>query len=300
MKVKTRHVLIFVLPALVLYSLFVVYPLFDSLMLSFYSWKGVGAKIFVGLKNFKEMLFGSFSKEVFNAFFHNIYFFIVTATLELGLGFLIAFLLASKLRGAKLFRTVVYMPNMIPLVIVGFMWNLFLNPQIGLVNNFLKLIGLKSLARPWLGDPSTALLSIIMVNVWRHLGFYVLVILAAILNIPPDLIEAAYIDGASNRKIASRIVFPLVLPTFRTLLILLFIGSFNVFDMVYAMTGVQAGPFRKTDVLGTVFYRTAFGGLGSAFTDMGLGAAVTVFIFTIVMPLSILYVFFVERRERAW
>ncbi|MGE0032872.1 MAG: carbohydrate ABC transporter permease, partial [Pseudothermotoga sp.] len=192
------------------------------------------------------------------------------------------------------------MPNMIPLVIVGFMWNLFLNPQIGLVNNFLNLVGLKSLARPWLGDPSTAFLSIILVNTWRHLGFYVLVILAAILNIPPDLIEAAYIDGANNRKIASKIVFPLVLPTFRTLLILLFIGSFNVFDMVYAMTGVQAGPFRKTDVLGTVFYRTAFGGLGSAYTDMGLGAAVTVFIFTIVMPLSILYVFLVERRERAW
>ncbi len=300
MKVRTKYVLLFTLPALILYSLFVVYPLLYSLALSFYSWKGVGPKIFVGLKNFREMLFGNFSKEVFNAFFHNIYFFSLATVLELGLGFLIAFLLASKLKGAKLFRTVVYMPNMIPLVIVGFMWSLFLNPQIGLVNSFLKLVGLKALARPWLGDPSTALTSIILVNVWRHLGFYVLVILAAILNIPPDLIEAAYIDGASNWKIASRIIFPMVLPTFRTLLTLLFIGSFNVFDMVYAMTGVQAGPFRKTDVLGTVFYRTAFGGLGSAYVDMGLGAAVTVFIFAIVMPLSILYVFLVEGRERSW
>lgn len=299
MRVKVRYVLLFVVPALVLYSLFVVYPLFDSLILSFYSWRGVGPKIFVGLKNFREMFFGEFSKEVFNAFFHNIYFFIVASSLELGLGFLIAFLLASKLAGAKVFRTVVYMPNMIPLVIVGFMWNLFLNPQIGLVNSFLKLVGLKNLARPWLGDPTTALMSIILVNTWRHLGFYVLVILAAMLNISPDLIEAAYIDGASNWKIASKIVFPLVIPTFRTLLILLFIGSFNVFDMVYAMTGVQAGPFRRTDVLGTVFYRTAFGGLGSAYIDMGLGAAVTVFIFAIVMPLSILYVFLVERRERS-
>ncbi|MCX7812812.1 MAG: sugar ABC transporter permease [Pseudothermotoga sp.] len=299
MKVKVRYVLLFIVPALVLYSLFVVYPLFDSLVLSFYSWKGVGPKNFVGLKNFKEMFFGGFSKEVFNAFFHNIYFFIVASSLELGLGFLIAFLLASKLGGAKVFRTVVYMPNMIPLVIVGFMWNLFLNPQIGLVNSFLKLVGLKSLAKPWLGDPATALMSIILVNTWRHLGFYVLVILAAMLNISPDLIEAAYIDGANNWKIASKIIFPLVVPTFRTLLILLFIGSFNVFDMVYAMTGVQAGPFRRTDVLGTVFYRTAFGGLGSAYIDMGLGAAVTVFIFAIVMPLSILYVFLVERRERS-
>ncbi|MFN4191191.1 MAG: carbohydrate ABC transporter permease, partial [Pseudothermotoga sp.] len=118
------------------------------------------------------------------------------------------------------------------------------------------------------------------------------------LNISPDLIEAAYIDGANNWKISWRIIFPLTVPTFRTLLILLFIGSFNVFDMIYALTGVQAGPFRSTDVLGTVFYRTAFGGLGSAYTDMGLGAAVTVFIFMIVMPMSILYVYLVERRDR--
>lgn len=186
---------------------------------------------------------------------------------------------------------------MIPIILVGFMWSLFLNPQIGFVNQLLRAIGLKNLAKPWLGDPNLALTVIILVNVWRSIGFYVLVLLAAIQNIPLDLIEAAYMDGASNWQLIRKVIFPLTLPTFRTLLILLFIWSFNTFELIYAMVGVQAGPFRSTDVLGTLFYRTAFGGLGSAVVDMGLGAAVTVFIFCIVMPLSILYVVYKEKRE---
>lgn len=281
---------------MVLYTIFVIYPLFSSLALSFYSWPGVGEKAFVGLRNFEMLFSGAFSREVFNAFSHNVYFFILASVLELGLGFLIALMLVSKVKGVSMFRTIIYVPNMIPLVLVGFMWSLFLNPQIGFVNQLLKAIGLGTLARPWLGDPSLALTTIVIVNVWRNVGFYVLVILAAIQSISPELIEAAYIDGASNWKLIRKIIFPLTVPTIRTLLILLFIWSFNTFDLIYALEGVQAGPFRSTDVLGTLFYRTAFGGLGSAFVDMGLGAAVTVFIFCIVMPLSVLYVYHMKKK----
>ncbi|HRX66036.1 sugar ABC transporter permease [Mesotoga sp.] len=299
MQIKLRYLLVFILPALILYSVFIIYPLFDSLILSFFSWSGVGPRTFVGLKNFQTLFSGSFSKELFNAFFHNVYFFIMLTILELGLGFLIALMLASKIKGAGVFRVITYIPNMIPLVLVGFMWVLFLNPQAGLVNQLLRTVGLGSLAQPWLGQANTALTTIILVNVWRNLGFYVLVILAAILDISPELIEAAYIDGANNWRITWRIIFPLAFSTFRTLAILLFIWSFNIFDMVYALEGVQAGPYRSTDVLGTLFYRTAFGGLGSGAVDMGLGASVTVFIFAIVMPVSILYVFIVEKRQRS-
>ncbi len=281
-----------------IYSFIVIYPLISSLVLSLYRWPGVGERVFVGLQNFRTIFTGAFRTELFNAFFHNVYFFVLNTSLELGLGFLIAIMLASKIRGAKIFRTLTFIPNMIPIVIVGFMWRLFLNPQVGLVNQFLQTVGLGGLARPWLGDADLALTTIIFVNVWRNLGFYVLVILAAILDIPNELFEAAYIDGANNRKVVWRIIFPLTFSTFRTLAILLFIWSFNIFDMVYALTGVQAGPFRSTDVLGTLFYRTAFGGLGAAAVDMGLGASITVFIFAVVMPASILYVYLAERRQR--
>ncbi|RLL89434.1 ABC transporter permease, partial [Mesotoga sp. HF07.pep.5.2.highcov] len=174
MQIKLRYLLVFILPALILYSIFIIYPLFDSLILSFFSWSGVGPRTFVGLKNFQTLFSGSFSKELFNAFFHNVYFFIMLTILELGLGFLIALMLASKIKGAGVFRVVTYIPNMIPLVLVGFMWVLFLNPQAGLVNQLLRTVGLGSLAQPWLGQANTALTTIILVNVWRNLGFYVL------------------------------------------------------------------------------------------------------------------------------
>ena len=208
-------------------------------------------------------------------------------------------MLSSKIRGTRAFRVIAYIPNMIPIVLAGFMWGLFLNPQVGLINQLLKTVGLGALARPWLGEENLALTIIILVNTWKNIGFYVLVLMAAIIEIPPDIIEAAYIDGASNRKIIWRIIFPLTFSTFRTLAILLFIWSFNIFDIIYALEGVQAGPSRATDVLGTLFYRTAFGGLGSGYVDMGLGATVTVFIFAIVIPVSILYVYFVERQQRS-
>lgn len=298
-KRQSYHLLFFILPAMILYTMFIIYPLLNSLFLSLFSWSGVGEKTFVGFDNFRKIFTGAFRDEVFRAFFHNVYFFVLASILELGLGFFIALMLASKIKGARIFRSITYIPNMIPLVLVGFMWGLFLNPQVGLVNQLLKLLGLGALAQPWLGQAATALPTIILVNVWRNLGFYVLVFLAAILDISPDLLEAAYIDGGSNWKITWKIIFPLSFSTFRTLAILLFIWSFNIFDMIYALTGVDAGPYRSTDVLGTLFYRTAFGGLGSSAVDMGLGATITVFIFAIVMPVSILYVYLVDRRERS-
>ena len=297
MKVRFRKLLPFVIPAFSIYTLLVVYPFIYSFYLSFFSWSGVGAKKFVGLQNFKDMLFGSYSHEFFNAFWHNVYFFIMLSIFEVGLGFIIALMLATRIRGHRVFQTVVYMPNIISMVLVGFIWSMLLNPQWGLINQTLKAIGLGKLARPWLGDARTALNTIIAVNVWRHIGFYVLVMLAAILDIPKELFEAAYMDGASNWQIVRKVIFPLTVPTFQTLLVLLFIWSFNIFDIVYALEGVQAGPYRSTDVLGTLFYRTAFGGLGSSRTDLGLGAAVSVLIFLIVIPVSILYVRMVERRS---
>ena len=296
MRTKFLYIFLFIIPGVLLYTIFVTYAFAYSLSLSFFNWSGVGPKIFIGLQNYHEALVGIYSTEFFRALSHNGYFFALVTVLELGLGFLLALALATQLRGYRVFQTIVFMPNIISLVMVGFIWVMLLNPQIGLINQFFRSVGLGTFARTWLGDPDIALTVVILVNVWRNVGFYILILLAAILNIPPELFEAAYIDGATNRRIVWHIVLPLVKPTFQTLTILLFIWSFNVFDLVYALEGVQAGPFRATDVLGTLFYRTAFGGLGSARMDLGLGAAVASLIFAIVFPVSILYVYVVERK----
>ncbi len=298
MKIKLRYILLFTLPALILYTLFVIYPFVYSFNLSFFSWPGVGEKTFVGFQNFNDILFGTFSTEFWNTIGHNIYFFIMNCIFELGLGFIIAVILTSKIWGERFFRTMVYLPNVISMVLVGFIWTMMLNPQWGLINEILKFVGLESLTTAWLGEASTALTTVVMVNVWRNIGFYILVFVAAILGIPKDLFDAAYIDGASNFKVVRKIIFPLTLSSFKTLLILLFIWSFNIFDIVYSLEGVQAGPYRSTDVLGTFFYRTAFGGLGSSAQDYGLGASVVVLIFILVIPLSMFYAYLMDKKSR--
>jgi len=295
---KIRYILLFTIPALSLYTLFVIYPFGYSLFLSFFKWSGAGPKLFVGLDNFKSILFGRMSQEFINALLHNFYFFALNALCELGVAFLIAIVLASRIWGQRFFRTIVYLPNVISMVLVGFIWVMMLNPQWGLINQVLKAVGLKHLAQPWLGQPKTALTTVILVNVWRNIGFYILVFLAAIIGIPNDIFDAAYIDGAKNWRVIWKIIFPMTFSTFQTLLILIFIWSFNIFDVVYSLAGVQAGPVRSTDVLGTVFYRTAFGGLGSSGQDYGLGAAIVVLIFLMVIPLSMLYALMMDRRKR--
>jgi raffinose/stachyose/melibiose transport system permease protein len=295
---KTRYILLFTVPALSLYTLFVIYPFAYSLFLSFFKWPGAGNRIFVGFDNFKSILSGSMAGEFGNALLHNLYFFAMNAIFELGLAFLIAVILSSRIWGQRFFRTIVYVPNVISMVLVGFIWVMMLNPQWGLINALLKWIGLKSLAQPWLGQTETALTTTVLVNIWRNIGFYILVFLAAIIGIPNDIFDAAYIDGASNWKVVWKIIFPMTFSTFQTLLILIFIWSFNIFDVVYSLVGVQAGPVRSTDILGTLFYRTAFGGLGSSAQDYGLGAAIVVLIFLMVIPLSVLYAFLLDRRRR--
>lgn len=298
MTCKTRYILLFTIPALSLYTLFVIYPFGYSLVLSFFKWSGAGNRVFVGLSNFNNIISGSMSGEFRNALLHNLYFFGLNVVFELGIAFLVAVILASKIWGQRFFRTIVYLPNVISMVLVGFIWVMMLNPQWGLINQLLKSVGLKQFAQPWLGQTTTALPAAIIVNAWRNIGFYILVFLAAIISIPNELFDAAYIDGASNWKVIWKIIFPLTFSTFQTLLILIFIWSFNIFDVIYSLVGVQAGPVRASDVLGTLFYRTAFGGLGSSAQDYGLGAAIVVLVFLMVIPLSILYAFLLDRRRK--
>lgn len=289
--------LLMLLPAFLLYTLFVAYPFISSLSLSFFQWSGVGDKTFVGLANYQQVLFGSMQVEFFRALGHNVFFFVFSLALELIIGLALALILASRLRGHRFFETLFFLPNTLSIIVVGFLWGLLLNPQNGFVNRFFDAIGLSMLSQPWLGDTSLALPTVVAISSWRAMGFYILVLLAALLNIPKELYEAADIDGASFWDKTTRISLPLLLPTMGTLTILHFIWSFNVFDIVYATEGAQGGPAHSTDVLGTLFYRIAFGGLGASYVDMGLGATVITLMFLLIFPISLFYVFSTERAN---
>lgn len=281
--------LVMVLPALLLYSLFIIYPFARSLQLSLYRWPGVGAMKWVGLQNFADFLFRPpFADMFWRALGHNMTVLGLNLLYSLGVGLFIACILSTRPRGHGLYKTIFFIPHTLSLVITGFLWSLLLHPQWGAINKALKALGLGVLAKAWLGDARLALPSIVTIMAWHNLGFPILVYLAAIGGVPRELHEAAAVDGATERTRFFRITLPLILPALLTLTVFTFIGSFGLFELVYTLQGAEAGPYYSTDVLGTLFYRTAFGGMGSTLQDMGLGAALAVVIFLIVFPVSIL------------
>ena len=284
-------------PMVVIYTIFIAYPFVSSLFLSFFDWPGIGPRTFVGLDNYANVLGGYMSREFYRALGHNVFFFFFDWVITMIPGLILALCLSVGIRGTNAFKTIFFIPNTLSIVIVGFLWRLLLNPQWGFVNQILRAVGLDALAQPWLGDTTLALPVITIVSAWRSMGFYVLTYLATILGIDRNILEAAQIDGASTLQTIIRIILPQLLPVTFTLTILKVIWSFNVFDIVYAMEGTQGGPAGSTDVLGTLFYRIAFGGLGSSQVGMGLGATVVTLIFLLVFPVSVAYVFLVEKRQ---
>ncbi|HBK69724.1 MAG TPA: sugar ABC transporter permease [Firmicutes bacterium] len=286
--IRKHNYLLLVLPALLLYTVFIIYPFLNSIRYSFFEWSGVGPMTYIGLGNYHTIFFGALQEFFVRALKHNLFAFVINFSLQTIFGLGLALALYAVTKGSNLYKTIFFLPNTLSTVIVGFLWNLLLNPQWGMVNRFFEMVGLDFLSRPWLGDPKLALPTILAVSAWRGLGFPILVYLAALLAIPEEYVEAAKIDGAKGFQIIHHIYIPLILPTTFTLMTLSFIWTFNMFDLIFALQGASAGPNYATDVLGTLFYRITFGGMGSSATGMGLGAAIAVVIFSVLFPVSYL------------
>ena len=299
MRNSRRWWLVFFLgPAIVLFAAFITYPILSALAFSLYAWEGIGRRGFVGLANFAR-LFATFPYAglLVNALWHNVLVFIATMLLQNVTALGLAVLLARGPWGARGYRVIFFLPVMLSLVIVGFLWALFLNPVFGLVNKVLTLLDAGALARPWLGDASTALLTLIVVNAWRWLGFPTIVFLAGINAVPEEYVEAARIDGAGEWAVLRRIIFPLLAPAVTIIVLLTFIGAFNWFELPYIMQGVSGAPNRATDVLSLLFYRTAFGEVDTGLQDIGIGSAIAVLMFALLLGMSAVGAVLLRRRE---
>lgn len=296
---KNYSYLLMLAPGLGLYLVFIIWPFINTIRISFYDWSGLGPlDDFVGLGNYLNLFNRApIDRQFNNALSNTAQVFILTTILSTLVGLVFALILSRNIRGARAYQALYFMPNTLSVVVVGFLWNLLLNPQYGAVNAVLRGVGLDALAKPWLGDPNFALPSIIAVSAWANLGFPILILLAAILGIPSDLMEAARLDGASELRVIASIVLPLLWPTLITLIVLNFISSINSFELIFAMEGVEGGPFFATDVLGTLFYRMAFGGPGGTYAGLGLGAAAALatLMLLVVLPVSV-FVILYQRR----
>ncbi len=267
----------FWLPAFALYTLFIVWPLANAILYSLFDWEGLRRGAFVGLDNFVRLFRDApWNVDLWDAFRHNVWFFVLTMILQnsVALGFAV---IISKLKvGGRFFQNLFFMPHLLATVLVGFLWSLILNPLFGPLNKALKLIGLDALAQPWLGQPETALPTIVVVNAWAWLGFPMMLFLANLGSIPASYLEAARLDGANAWQVFSRIELPLLRPSLIIVSVMTFIGNFNAFELIFVMAGSDGSPAGSTDVLGTYFYRTAFG-TGPDAIQMGSTLAVVTF-----------------------
>ncbi|AWM85830.1 ABC transporter permease [Microvirga sp. 17 mud 1-3] len=291
------HIAVFLAPAVIVYSVFSIYPLIDTIRLSFYAGDQSGVRHFAGWDNFRTLLADpAWSGQFWNALRNNLMFFAIHMVVQNGIGLGLAMLLSlPRLTGGSIYRTLIFLPTMLSVVIIGFIWQLILNPLWGIAPSLLKTVGLGSLFRPWLGQESTALVTVSLISVWQFVGIPMMLIYAALINIPDDLLDAATVDGAGPFSVFWFVRLPLILPTLGVVSILTFVANFNAFDLIYAVKGALAGPNFSTDILGTFFYRTFFGyqlQVGSP----TMGATVATAMLVVILIGVMIYLFGVQRR----
>ena len=299
-KPRRYYIFYFLLPALCLYTIFFTIPIIDSIRFSFYDSNGLIVKDYVGLGNFIKLFTQyPFKERLVNAFSNNIKFFVYVTLIQNFVGFLFAYLISRRLWGTTFVRKLSFLPTTLSVLVVGYLFaKLILNPVFGVFNKLLKFLFLGSFIRPWLGDPLFALPTLAFVVSWQFMGETILFYTAGIDNIPSEVIEAAKIDGANHFQLIRHIVVPYIMPIIGIVTILIFIGDFTQFDIVYAMTSTQGNPAYATDLFGSLFYRAAFMPPARGGWGIGMGAAVSTVMSVVVFTGVLAWLFFFKTMKK--
>lgn len=275
----------FVLPALLIFTVFFAYPVISSFYFSLTKWDGLNPELkFVGLANFVK-LWGD--KNFWLALNNTFKYAVFVTIIQNGLGLILALAVMNPIfRG---FRVLFLIPPLLSSIALGSIWKYMYAPN-GAINIALASMGLESLTQNWLGDPQLALYSLIATNIWKWAGVSMIIYLAGLQSIPDDINEAASIDGVSVWQRFVHITFPLIAPAFTINIVLSMIGSLKVFDIIFIMT--QGGPGRATESLTTYIFGRAFDA-----NKFGYGTAVAVAMFAIILVLSLIQLRYLTRRE---
>lgn len=279
----------FVAPSLILFGGIIFYSIIMSFRYSLLDWNGFGEGIFVGFSNYAKM----FQDKVFlRSAINSLLLGFVTLVTQLPLALLLALLLTSGIKGEGFYRTVFFIPMTLSSVVIGQLWLKIYNPNYGVLNTLLGVLGLESLQRNWLGDVNTALFSAFVPIIWQNVGYHMLLLYTSINSISKDILEAAKLDGASGVKAARYITIPLVKPMLRTCAIFVVIGSLKAFDMIYVLT--NGGPAHMTEVPSSLMFSSIFN-----LNKYGYGSAISIFIVVecIVMAVILQKVFLVKEES---
>lgn len=296
---QRRPYLAFVLPAVIVYTLFVMFPAAEAFRFSLYNWSGLGEPTdFIGVTNYREIFS---NREFLNALWNNVQLFLAIFVIQNIVGLPLALALDTKLRGHEFYRAALFMPVIVSLVATGYIWQIILGPNIGMLNPLLVKLGQPDLQRDWLANNFLTFKLIWVVQSWQHLGYPIVIYLAGLQAIPTELREAARIDGANGWQVFKAIVFPLLAPAFTIITATSFVGMFRAFDIPYILGGPGGAPDGTTDVLTLVIYREAFGlgGVVSTVYRQGYAVAAGVVMFVFLLIAVSIQVVFLRRREVA-
>ena len=276
----------FVLPALLVYLIFFVYPFVLSIQYSFTDWDGAQrTKEYVGLANYRALLDDGL---LWSSLFNNFVWIVLGTIAPVLIGLLLGVLLWSGARGRGLFRVLYFLPFILPEVVIGIIWNWIYHPLWGPLNRLLDAVGLQNLSRAWLGEPSTALVALIIAAVWSYFGFAFVVIMAGLQDVNQNLVEAAMLDGASAWQRFWHVVLPGLRHVLTVITTITLIGGFKVFDIIFVTT--QGGPGTATHVIATYTHRAAF-----LEGRVGYGAALSLVMTALTLVASLVFLRFRER-----
>lgn len=282
------EIVFFVAPAMTVFLVFVVWPVVRAVQYSMYSWRGYGPMVdFVGLKNYAYVL----TNEVFHgALVNNLIIVVASIAIQLPLGLGIALLLNRRIRGRNLLRTIVFVPWVLSEVVTGVIWRQMLQARYGVLDVIAETLGIPTPQHGFLGDTRFALAAVMVVLTWKYLGLAIVLFLAGLAGVPEELDEAAQLDGASWWQTQRSVTIPLLGPTVRTWVFLSMIGSIQVFDMVWILTG--GGPAQATTTMATFLYAW-----GVDRNLIGIASAASVVLFVISLVVALTYQRFVLSRD---
>lgn len=262
---------VFILPALLGTLIFIVIPVICSFGLSFTKWDLLNPIRFVGLDNYKEIFSEAF---FFKIFWNTVVFAISTSVLGVIIPLVLACILNSKIRGSEFYKTAYFLPFITPMIVIGVVWEWIFDPNIGFLNHILHL------HINWLYDTHFAMPALIIVSVWKLIGYNMVIFLSSLSGISQSMFEAAKIDGATPFQTFKNVTIPLLSPSIFFVVIITAISSFQVFDLIYLMT--QGGPLDSTNVLVYAIYKNAF-----EYFNVGKASAIAYVLFFIILVLTL-------------
>lgn len=285
-KEKTFNML-FILPALILFLVFNLYPLLRTIQLSFFQWNGIDKDmLFVGFAQYKHIIFNNpaFWKSMWNA----AYITILCLTIQNGLALLLAILVNRQIKGENVFRVIFFLPPVLSGIVVGLIWKFIYDGNFGILNTFLVSLGFEQFKDfAWLSEVKTALSSVAVVHMWKGFGYGFIILLAGLQTIPNELYEAAEVDGADKWQQFLHVTIPSMIPVFTMVTVLTVLGAMQIFDLIYSMT--QGGPAGHTDVPITKIYQFMNNG------EFGYSTAMAV-IFGLLLLIVSLFQFYLSKK----